>query len=77
MPVVGGIVVLHSAGIKYRSPESPHTTCWVREKKSKLVLIGIRGCSLSASGVSVPSIDRCGQLYGSNKIASSSESSVV
>lgn len=67
----------HGPEIKCRSTESPPTTYWVREKKTKLGLIGIHGCPLSTSDVSIPSTDWCGQLSRANKTASSSESSLV
>lgn len=47
---------LYSPGIRFGSTRKPHAI-WVKEKKSKLVLIGIHDHSLSTSDVSVPSID--------------------
>lgn len=48
---------LYSPGMKYRSSRKAHTVYWVKEKKSKFVLIGICDHSLKTSDVSVPSID--------------------
>lgn len=59
-------------------PESPHCLLGQREEiQITSVSVGIQGHSLCASDVSVPSLERSGQLYGPNEIASISVSRAV
>lgn len=57
MLVVRAVVVYVALELGSVIPARPMHAIWVKEKKSKLVLIGIHDHSLSTSDVSVPSID--------------------